>query len=164
HGTPGCQWGRKDDYPADDFRRPESQCRHDSASYSVLTRGRAYGTAASRRVARRPRALLPGSSPFTAHLPRGDHVDAGRIALQGHRAGPRHRRKQCRRPIEPRAPDAQDSARGSGMNTNMELDAWRRLWQARGDRLVPADLRDRVERETRRRTIALIAPVLVTTI
>jgi hypothetical protein len=50
------------------------------------------------------------------------------------------------------------------MKTNAELDTWRLLWQARADRPNAADLRDRVERETRRRRIALIVPVLVTII
>jgi hypothetical protein len=48
------------------------------------------------------------------------------------------------------------------MNENVELDRWRLLWQARADGPDAADLRHRVERETRRRKAALIAPVLVT--
>src|SRR5688572_18936047 len=48
------------------------------------------------------------------------------------------------------------------MNENVELDRWRLLWQARVEGPDAADLRDRVERETRRRKVALIAPVLVT--
>jgi hypothetical protein len=48
------------------------------------------------------------------------------------------------------------------MNANVDLDTWRQLWQARADGPGAADLRDRVARETRRRHIAVIAPVLVT--
>ena len=48
------------------------------------------------------------------------------------------------------------------MKENVELDRWRLLWQARAEGPDAADLRDRVERETRRRKAALIAPVLVT--
>lgn len=50
------------------------------------------------------------------------------------------------------------------MNANAELDTWQRLWQARADGPAAADLRDRVARETRRRRIALIGPVLVTVV
>ncbi len=48
------------------------------------------------------------------------------------------------------------------MNTNAEIDTWRRLWQTQSDALAPADLRDRIAREIRRQKVALIAPVLVT--
>jgi hypothetical protein len=48
------------------------------------------------------------------------------------------------------------------MNPDLDLDTWRSLWQAGSDGPAAADLRDRVARETRRRTVALIAPVLVT--
>jgi len=48
------------------------------------------------------------------------------------------------------------------MNPNAELDTWRLLWQAQANRPVAADLRDRVARETRRKKLALIAPVIVT--
>jgi hypothetical protein len=47
------------------------------------------------------------------------------------------------------------------MNANIEIDAWRGLWQSRSDALSAADLRDRVARETRRRIVALVIPVLV---
>lgn len=50
------------------------------------------------------------------------------------------------------------------MNQNVELDQWRLLWQARADGPNAADLRDRIERETRRRKAALVLPVLVTVI
>jgi hypothetical protein len=48
------------------------------------------------------------------------------------------------------------------MNANVDIDAWRQLWQASADGPGAADLRDRVARETRRQKIAMIGPVLVT--
>jgi hypothetical protein len=48
------------------------------------------------------------------------------------------------------------------MNQNVELDQWRLLWQARADGPNAADLRDRIEREARRRKAALVLPVMVT--
>ncbi len=48
------------------------------------------------------------------------------------------------------------------MNQNVELDRWRLLWQARAEGPDAADLRMRVQRDTRRRKAALIGPVLVT--
>jgi hypothetical protein len=50
------------------------------------------------------------------------------------------------------------------MNQNVELDRWRLLWQARAEGPDAVDLRDRVERETRRRKAALVLPVSVTVI
>lgn len=46
------------------------------------------------------------------------------------------------------------------MSVDVELEVWRREWQSNA--VVPADLRKRVERESRYMKIALIAPVLVT--
>jgi hypothetical protein len=48
------------------------------------------------------------------------------------------------------------------MNANVELDTWQRLWQTQADGPAAADLRDRVARETRRRRLGLIGPLLVT--
>jgi len=46
------------------------------------------------------------------------------------------------------------------MNVDAELDAWRREWQT--DNAVPADLRRKVERQSRWMKIALAADILVT--
>lgn len=48
------------------------------------------------------------------------------------------------------------------MNLDSDMDGWRRLWHARPDSVVAADLQDRVARETRRRAVWMIAPVFVT--
>jgi hypothetical protein len=48
------------------------------------------------------------------------------------------------------------------MSSNVEMDAWRLLWQTATEAPVAADLRDRVARETRRRRVLLIAPIAVT--
>ena len=50
------------------------------------------------------------------------------------------------------------------MNSNAELDAWRLLWQAEPEQPSADDLRDRVARETRRRTRASIVPILITVV
>jgi hypothetical protein len=50
------------------------------------------------------------------------------------------------------------------MNANVELDTWRQLWQTSAEGPGAAELRDRVARETRRRRIAAIGPVLVTVV
>lgn len=50
------------------------------------------------------------------------------------------------------------------MSQNVDLDQWQALWQARSEGPTAADLRDRVERESHRRTFALILPVMVTVI
>ncbi|HEX5226322.1 MAG TPA: hypothetical protein VFW44_01370 [Bryobacteraceae bacterium] len=46
------------------------------------------------------------------------------------------------------------------MNVDSELELWRREWQS--EETVPLELRSKVERESRRMKIALIADVLVT--
>ena len=48
------------------------------------------------------------------------------------------------------------------MNRDIELDGWRRQWQAATEAPRAADLRDKVARETRLRKIGMIAPTLVT--
>ena len=50
------------------------------------------------------------------------------------------------------------------MNQDIDLDRWQRLWRARSEGPTADDLRDRVERETRRRTWALLPPALVTVV
>jgi hypothetical protein len=48
------------------------------------------------------------------------------------------------------------------MNENVDVDRWQRLWQSRADGPDASDLYDRIVRESRRRQVALIGPVLVT--
>jgi hypothetical protein len=48
------------------------------------------------------------------------------------------------------------------MNPQVELEAWRLLWQSQPGGEAAADLRERVARETRRKKVLLICPVLVT--
>lgn len=48
------------------------------------------------------------------------------------------------------------------MNLPVELETWRVLWQAQSEGRAPADLRERVARETRRKKVALILPIAVT--
>ena len=50
------------------------------------------------------------------------------------------------------------------MNQDIDLDRWQLLWRARADGPTADDLRDRVERETRRQVVALILPALVTVV
>ena len=48
------------------------------------------------------------------------------------------------------------------MNPHIEMEAWRLLWRAQSDGRAAADLRERVARETRRKRVVLIWPVIVT--
>jgi hypothetical protein len=50
------------------------------------------------------------------------------------------------------------------MNTNVELETWRRLWLEQTSRPVSADLRDRVARETRLKKLGLILSTSVTVV
>jgi hypothetical protein len=49
-------------------------------------------------------------------------------------------------------------------NVELELEAWRVAWQAQSDGPSASELRDRVARETRRRRVGLVLPVMVTVI
>jgi len=47
------------------------------------------------------------------------------------------------------------------VNSDVELETWRRLWRSRSDPLSVADLKRRVDRQTRWMMVWMIAPVLV---
>ncbi len=140
---------------------------HLSVSHRAQSRHRLAGAQAfaARRSRRRDRRTDPApdpesglrkrrrpsgcGAPSTAspRLPAGHYAGARRLGIRGDCRSAGHLGKQRGRTPDPRPPDSARVLGDTKMNMDMELETWRREWQS--ETAVPADLRRRVERQSR---------------